>query len=561
MTAFRSRPALALCLLVGTIVTISLAGLVWAQQPVESMPFDDHNPPPSAQAAPQQPKSAVQQRLEELYKRDHRPLPDYMQKDTAGGDSSDMDPGAGAQSAPAGDAAALRMQREAPAAQGTVRQQLTDYYQSQGKAMPTPTQPAQPSPAPQPAHWYDRINPFHHSTAPAQPQSQSQTQAPGATGATVNVTVQASPASSAAPQAQSSGLWAEVGFGRTSHAAALPSVQLGATAPVEPKAEVPVVYVPAGPSPAGVAQLPSPALASPAVVSIPSEAQATSSPDAKVTAANAVALTDDAAMPFHADSEARADEQSPSPSQAIPYTGLTLEDEQAQLVPPKVEAPKPITPQPVSHKPALAKVTSPKADSSKANAPAAPAHSPATADDSHQTQPAQPAVPPTHEPAAPSAPKLAAAQPDHTASAPPSSTQHHAVAVHRRHIQTPAEKQHLIEERAGQRGLKGFCPVVLRDQRELADSKLGYCSIYHGQKYYFSSAQAQARFESAPHKYAPAAGGVDVVVKANSDQDVEGSLDYALWYKDRLYLFCSPESLQAFSISPTAYSAAAERIQ
>jgi YHS domain-containing protein len=127
--------------------------------------------------------------------------------------------------------------------------------------------------------------------------------------------------------------------------------------------------------------------------------------------------------------------------------------------------------------------------------------------------------------------------------------------------QTIAEKQRLISERVGLRGLKGFCPVVLRDQRELADANPGYCSVYHGQRYCFSSSAAQARFDAAPHKYTPAACGLDVVVKANSDQSVEGSLDFALWYKDRLYLFCSPESLQAFSMNPTAYAAAAQRIQ
>jgi YHS domain-containing protein len=368
----------------------------------------------------------------------------------------------------------------------------------------------------------------------------------------VNVTVQASPAP-AAPQAQSGGFWAEVGFGRTSHAAASPSVQLGASVPVEPKAEIPVVYVPAGVPQAGVTPMPATAFESPGVVSIPAEAQPAAPSDAKVTAAKAVALTDDASMPFHADSEARADEQPTSDGQGAPYTGLTLEDEQAQLVPPKIESPKPL---------------SPKAETPKAVAPA------------HAALPAAPAPQP-HDAPATSAPKSAPAQPAQSVAAQSSAThaptthplravkepaapappQHRAVVVHKHHVQTPAEKQHLIEERAGQRGLKGFCPVVLRDDRELADAKLAHCSIYHGQKYYFSSAQAQARFEAAPHKYAPAAGGVDVVVKANSDQKVEGSLDFALWYKDRLYLFCSPESLQAFSISPTAYSAAAERIE
>jgi YHS domain-containing protein len=173
----------------------------------------------------------------------------------------------------------------------------------------------------------------------------------------------------------------------------------------------------------------------------------------------------------------------------------------------------------------------------------------------------QPAITP-HPSAAPdhvAVPQHASEQ--HVAAEHPAAGEHPQSSAHPHHPQTAREKARLIDERAGQRGLKGFCPVVLRDQRELADVNLTYCSIYHGRKYYFSSAAAEARFEASPHKYAPVAGGVDVVVKTNSDQDVEGSLDFALWYKDRLYLFCSPESLQAFSLSPTAYSAAAQRIE
>ena len=50
------------------------------------------------------------------------------------------------------------------------------------------------------------------------------------------------------------------------------------------------------------------------------------------------------------------------------------------------------------------------------------------------------------------------------------------------------------------------------------------------------------------------AGGTDVVVQANSEQTVNGTLDFAVWYKDRLFLFSSPESAEAFSLNPHPYA-------
>jgi YHS domain-containing protein len=168
------------------------------------------------------------------------------------------------------------------------------------------------------------------------------------------------------------------------------------------------------------------------------------------------------------------------------------------------------------------------------------------------------AYPPAEEAVGPTLPQPEP-QPAQTIAPPIHHSQSGAEKPH--HSQSAADKQRLIAERAGRRGFKGFCPVVLRDQRQLADANPGYCSVYHGQRYCFSSSAAQACFDAAPHKYAPVGGGMDIVVKANSDQAVEGTLDFALWYKDRLYLFCSPESLQAFSANPGAYAAAAARMQ
>lgn len=122
---------------------------------------------------------------------------------------------------------------------------------------------------------------------------------------------------------------------------------------------------------------------------------------------------------------------------------------------------------------------------------------------------------------------------------------------------TPAQKRakqrQQILERSGQKGFKGFCPVQLRNKRELIDSSDRFAARYGLNTYYLSSAEAKAEFEADPARFAPAAGGADVVVLTNTEEPVEGSLDFCLWYRDRLYLFSSRETQQIFSRSPARF--------
>ena len=117
-----------------------------------------------------------------------------------------------------------------------------------------------------------------------------------------------------------------------------------------------------------------------------------------------------------------------------------------------------------------------------------------------------------------------------------------------------ADKIKRITARSGMKGLKGFCPVALRDERDLLDTKPDFQSTYGLKTYQFSSAAAKARFDRSPKKYAPAAEGFDVVKLAEATQDVEGVLDHAVWYKDRLYLFATKANMQKFVVSPVDYS-------
>ncbi|GEM_PF-1180091 len=116
------------------------------------------------------------------------------------------------------------------------------------------------------------------------------------------------------------------------------------------------------------------------------------------------------------------------------------------------------------------------------------------------------------------------------------------------------DKLNKIAERTELMGLKGFCPVVLRDERDLRDASPMFNSEFEGQKYNFSSDEARKKFEANPAAYAPAAGGRDVVLSSDEKNDAEGTLGNAVWFKDRLYLFSSKDTLEMFVISPAKYS-------
>lgn len=117
-----------------------------------------------------------------------------------------------------------------------------------------------------------------------------------------------------------------------------------------------------------------------------------------------------------------------------------------------------------------------------------------------------------------------------------------------------SDKLEKIAERNELTGLKGFCPVALRDSRELKDARPEFQAEFNGKVYNLSSAEAKEKFESEPGKYAPAAGGQDVVLVANEEADREGSLDRAVWYRDRLYLFATSASHEEFVASPSKFA-------
>ena len=104
-------------------------------------------------------------------------------------------------------------------------------------------------------------------------------------------------------------------------------------------------------------------------------------------------------------------------------------------------------------------------------------------------------------------------------------------------------------------GLKGFCPVTIRDDQRLTAARDEFSFEYQSQVYRFSSTEALAKFQANPELYAPMAGGLDVVAVRQGSAVANGSLDHAVWFRHRLHLFSTIENLAAFRAAPRTFAA------
>ena len=103
-------------------------------------------------------------------------------------------------------------------------------------------------------------------------------------------------------------------------------------------------------------------------------------------------------------------------------------------------------------------------------------------------------------------------------------------------------------------GLKGFCPVAIRDERRLVLSVDQFSCEHLAQTYRFGSAEALEKFQANPELYAPIAGGLDVVAVRQGRAVANGSLDFAVWYRHRLHLFSNTDNLAAFRAAPRTFA-------
>jgi YHS domain-containing protein len=102
-------------------------------------------------------------------------------------------------------------------------------------------------------------------------------------------------------------------------------------------------------------------------------------------------------------------------------------------------------------------------------------------------------------------------------------------------------------------GLKGICPVTLREERKVVEPRSELFTEFEGRRYEFATPEAKAAFEIDPTKYAPVLGGRDVVLTAAGAEEAIGTLKHAGFYRERLYLFQTEETCKTFYENPRRF--------
>jgi len=101
--------------------------------------------------------------------------------------------------------------------------------------------------------------------------------------------------------------------------------------------------------------------------------------------------------------------------------------------------------------------------------------------------------------------------------------------------------------------MDGFCPVTLVEGQKWAKGDPRWGAVHRGQTFLFTGPAQQQRFLADPDLYSPAMGGIDPVLALDQQQQVAGHRRHGVYYRDRVYLFSSEESLGRFSQDPEHY--------
>ncbi|MDR0870269.1 MAG: thioredoxin family protein [Planctomycetaceae bacterium] len=102
--------------------------------------------------------------------------------------------------------------------------------------------------------------------------------------------------------------------------------------------------------------------------------------------------------------------------------------------------------------------------------------------------------------------------------------------------------------------LEGYCPILLNAEEKWIPGNPAFYTMYRGHIFRFSSEDAMSRFLQNPTKYVPMAMGEDIVLMVDRNKHIYGSRKFGAWYKDRVFLFSTQESLDAFAVKPDFYT-------
>ena len=97
---------------------------------------------------------------------------------------------------------------------------------------------------------------------------------------------------------------------------------------------------------------------------------------------------------------------------------------------------------------------------------------------------------------------------------------------------------------------EGHCLVTAVESREIIDGSPRHQTKYRGHVLHFSSEEAKQTFLAKPNEYWPLFDGICSVAMLNDEERVMGKLEYAAFFRKRLWLFSTEENLKQFLEDP-----------
>ncbi len=124
----------------------------------------------------------------------------------------------------------------------------------------------------------------------------------------------------------------------------------------------------------------------------------------------------------------------------------------------------------------------------------------------------------------------------------------------------PGSEQRLMFEQnpeAFAPALGGDCTVCKVEMGKSVPGKSEFHTVHNGRLYLFPKEQQLAMFKKDPARYADAdlaLGGDCAVCKVEMNKDVAGSVDFAVDYKGKRYLFPDAKTREMFVSNPGKYT-------
>jgi thiol-disulfide isomerase/thioredoxin/YHS domain-containing protein len=110
-------------------------------------------------------------------------------------------------------------------------------------------------------------------------------------------------------------------------------------------------------------------------------------------------------------------------------------------------------------------------------------------------------------------------------------------------------------------GLDGYCPVAIKERRQWLRGRNDLAVTHQGVVYYLASEEEFRQFKQAPWRFVPKMLGCDPVELWDSDQAMQGSVQFGAFFDRQLYLFVTANSRTKFKRDPVKYTRARHAIQ